>query len=87
LEHLAGIPTRSADAEDAAGHLIVDTVLRFKGLERPIILLAELAATGTAHRHDVRMHIGLTRATAHVHVLATPAALAADPRLGGRGAG
>jgi hypothetical protein len=71
---------RSADAPDAAQHLVADTFLRFKGLERPFVILVELDA-GHASQYERRMHLAVTRATARLVILATPAALAADDRL------
>ncbi|MCX5746456.1 MAG: AAA family ATPase [Proteobacteria bacterium] len=71
---------RRADHADAAGHLIADTFLRFKGLERPFVILVELAA-GHASQYDRRMHIAITRATSRLVVIATSQDVAADPRL------
>lgn len=59
---------------------MADTFLRFKGLERPLILVAELARG--RQRYDVRMHVALTRATVRCVVLATREELEADERLG-----
>ena len=69
-----------ADSADAASHLVADTFLRFKGLERPFVILVELAA-GHASEYDRRMHIAITRATSRLLVLATPQDVLADPRL------
>lgn len=69
-----------ADAPDAASHVVADTFLRFKGLERPFVLVVEAGLAKDA-RYDVRMHIALTRATAGCCVVAEPDALEADPRL------
>lgn len=69
-----------ADDPRATDHVIADTFLRFKGLERPWILVTELSLGTT--RADVRMHIALTRATLGCVVVATAEELARDPRLG-----
>jgi hypothetical protein len=69
-----------ADHPDATNHLIADTFLRFKGLERPFVILVELAA-GHASEYEARMHIAITRATSRLIVIATPQDVAADVRL------
>jgi hypothetical protein len=77
---LADLRAVRADAPDAAQHVVADTFLRFKGLERPFVFLVELAA-GHARHYDRRMHMAATRATARLTVLVTPAAAGADARL------
>jgi hypothetical protein len=68
-----------ADDPRATDHVVADTFLRFKGLERPWIILTELSLGRT--RPDVRMHIALTRATLGCVVIATADEIARDPRL------
>ena len=70
-----------ADASDADDHVIADTFLRFKGLERPWIIVTELGLAQSRERYDVRMHIALTRATLGCVVVATADEIAADARL------
>ena len=79
LESLGDLVTVRADATDAARRVVVDTFLRFKGLERPWVVVAELGLG--AHHYATRMHIALTRATVGCVVVATAAELAADPHL------
>jgi DNA helicase IV len=67
-----------ADADDASEHVIVDTFLRFKGLERPYVIVTEL---GAEKNYDVRMHVALTRATLQVVIVATEAEIDADRHL------
>jgi len=69
-----------ADARDAHEQVVADTFLRFKGLERPWIVVTELSAGTT--RYDVRMHVALTRATVGCVVVATDEEIAGDARLG-----
>jgi hypothetical protein len=78
-ERIGGVPVLRADAPGAADALIADTFLRFKGLERPWIIVTELARGTT--RYDVRMHVALTRATVGAVVIATREAIEADQRL------
>ena len=68
-----------ADAADAAENVIADTFLRFKGLERPYVIVAELSSG--PERYDVRMHVALTRATLACVVVGTEEEIARDPRL------
>jgi hypothetical protein len=68
-----------ADDSDASEGLIADTFLRFKGLERPWIVVTELSLG--QKRYDVRMHVALTRATVGCVVVATREEVDRDPRL------
>ena len=70
-----------ADDDDADDHVIADTFLRFKGLERPWIIVTEVGLAQLRERYDVRMHIALTRATVGCVVVATAEEIAADARL------
>ena len=70
-----------ADDPASDAHLVSDTFLRFKGLERPWVLVTELALG--AESYDVRMHIALSRATVGCIVVATDEEIAADERLRG----
>ncbi len=56
------------------GVVLFETVRRFKGLERPVVILCELPEEG--RRVDELVYTALTRSTAHLVVIA-PAALAA----------
>jgi DNA helicase IV len=77
---LGDVKVVRADAPDAADHVIADTFLRFKGLERPIVFVTELDAE---EKYDVRMHVALTRATLQAVVVATKDEIAGDARLAG----
>ena len=78
-DHLGERRVLRADADDAGEHVVADTFLRFKGLERPWVIVTELSLGET--RHDVRMHVALTRATVGCVVVATAKEIGADPRL------
>lgn len=75
---LGDVTLARADAPDAAEHVVADTFLRFKGLERPIVFVSELDA---GEKYDVRMHVALTRATVQAVVVATKDEVARDARL------
>lgn len=78
-DRIGDVPVVRADDPSAPDALIADTFLRFKGLERPWIVITELGRGTT--RYDVRMHVALTRATVGVVVVATEEAMAGDGRL------
>ena len=69
-----------ADSPDAGHSVVVETFLRFKGLERPFVIITEFSGANVTH-YETRMHIALTRATVQAIVIADPASVAADPRL------
>ena len=73
------LPLVRADAPEAADHVVADTFLRFKGIERPYLIVTELSAG--PDRYDVRMHVALTRATLACVVVGTEEEIARDPRL------
>ncbi len=68
-----------ADDDDADDFIVADTFLRFKGLERPYILVTELALGQESY--GVRMHIALTRALVAAIVVCTESEAQADPML------
>ncbi|WP_242333367.1 nuclease-related domain-containing DEAD/DEAH box helicase [Anaeromyxobacter sp. SG66] len=52
-----------ADAPDASEKLVADSFLRWKGLERPAVIVTDLPAPGTELKQlGVRMYVALTRA-------------------------
>ena len=61
------VPDEPADADVVR----FETVRRFKGLESPVVILCELPEEG--ERLDALLYTGLTRATAHLVVIAPPA--------------
>ena len=69
-----------ADAADVAGRVVVDTFLRFKGLERPAVIVTDLGGVART-KHVLRMHIALTRALDLVRIVAEAPAVADDPVL------
>ena len=80
LKNLGSHRLARADDPAAASSVIADTFLRFKGLDRPFVLVTE-PVHGANMRYDTRMHIALTRATASVIVVVDPDGAAKDPRL------
>jgi hypothetical protein len=68
-----------ADDPAAAGEIIDDTFLRFKGLERPAVIVTDLNLIH--ERRAVRMYIAITRALTALRIVGTPEAIRADPIL------
>lgn len=69
-----------ADAEGMQDAVVADSFLRWKGLERPAILVADLPE-GEVSRLGVRMVVALTRALVAARIVAPASRLAADPAL------
>jgi hypothetical protein len=80
LDKLGSHKLCRADDPDAGKHCVADTFLRFKGLERPCLILTELGEPGMK-QYDRRMYIALTRATASVVIVARREAIDRDARL------
>ncbi len=74
LNTLGSMPLLHADAPNAKDCVVMETFLRFKGLERPFVIVCETAGTHITH-FATRMHIGLTRATVQAIIVASPDAL------------
>jgi superfamily I DNA and RNA helicase len=73
-----------ADDPKVADHIVADTFLRFKGLERPAIIITDLRLLEKGDTaQDVRMHIALTRAQSAVRIVALREAVVAVPLLAG----
>lgn len=72
-------PVVRADDERATSQVVSDTFLRFKGLERPVVVITDLEQV--RENAEVRLHVALTRATVRAIVVAPRRALAAHPIL------
>jgi superfamily I DNA and RNA helicase len=70
-----------ADADGMEERLVADSFLRWKGLERPVIIVADVDPA--MNQFNVRMHIALTRAQAAVRIVA-PRGDGPWPGLAGR---
>lgn len=76
---IGSIPVVRAHDPEMANQVVADTFLRFKGLERPAVIVTDLRLV--TDRADVRMHIALTRALAAVRVVGTKDDLALLPEI------
>lgn len=72
-----------ADDPDAGKQVIADTFLRFKGLERPFVIVTELDPS--MPKYEVRMRIALTRATVALTIVCSDEQAKDDPRLAALG--
>ena len=79
LDQLGESPLCRGDNIEAHDFVIADTFLRFKGLERPIIIVTELHLGHD--RYSVRLHTALTRAMVNVIIIATEEDLQFDHLL------
>jgi superfamily I DNA/RNA helicase len=59
------------DVPDEPDEVLFETIRRFKGMERDVVILVELPVTGD--RLDELLYVGLTRATTELVVIAPPA--------------
>jgi hypothetical protein len=69
-----------ADAPDMGERLVADSFLRWKGLERPAVILVDLPPPDSRQR-AVRMYVALTRTLLVARLVGTRKQLAADPLL------
>ena len=63
-------PKRSPTSHRTHAVVRFESIRRFKGLERPVVILCELDETG--ERFDQLLYTGMTRATAYLVVIAAP---------------
>jgi nuclease-like protein/AAA domain-containing protein len=75
LPRVAGHEAVPADAPEMEERLVVDSFLRWKGLERPGIVVTDLPEDELT-RLPIRLNVALTRATVAVRVVGSAAALA-----------
>ena len=71
---------RAVDPEGKS-HVVVETFLRFKGLERPAIIITDVHLAIEKTDYAKRMYIALTRALATVCIIDSRDALLRDPIL------
>src|SRR5262249_47822564 len=71
----------AADDAGIADAVVCDTFLRFKGLERPAVIVTDLGGAANRQR-GARLYIALTRALDLVRVVGEDAAVHEDPVLG-----
>ncbi len=75
-EKLGGHKVALATDEMAREHIVCDTFMRFKGLERPALIVTDIRYV--EDRYATRMNIALTRALGVVRIIDTKEALKKD---------
>jgi superfamily I DNA/RNA helicase len=75
LSTLGERPCQLADGPPTEGAVLCDTVLRAKGLERPVVVLTDLDRVQPKSRPRA-LYIALTRASTRCVLVGTPAELA-----------
>jgi hypothetical protein len=66
-EELGGQRIKKATDEDACDNIVCDTFLRFKGLERPAVIVKDLRYV--VNKYAIRMNMALTRAMGVVRIV------------------
>ncbi len=70
-----------ADHPEAGGHIVADTFLRCKGLERPGVIVSDIRLALGKQDYRRRMYIALTRSLSTVHIVDNRDDLLRDPIL------
>jgi hypothetical protein len=81
LERIGAYRVVKADDPTAEYEIVDDTFLRFKGLERPAVIVTDLSLIHD--RKEIRMYIAITRALTALRIVAPRAAIVADTVLAG----
>jgi len=71
---------RAHDPE-ACSSVVAETFLRFKGLERPAVIITDLRLAQGKPDYAKRMYISLTRTLSVVRIIDTRNALVRDPEF------
>ena len=79
-EKLGGQRVVPASADEAGANIVCDTFLRFKGLERPAIIVTDLRLVST--NYEKRMYIAVSRALNVLSVVGSKETIEQDKRLG-----
>ena len=73
----------TADTAGVLGHVLLETIHRFKGLERPVVVLAGLRQPATHVDPAKLLYVGVSRAQVHLIVIGAPGAIAQMQRDSG----
>ena len=76
---IGGHPIVRATDPRAEENIICDTFLRFKGLERPAVIVTDLRLVSDLY--EKRMHIAVSRALSILRIVGVEAAIRKDPIL------
>jgi len=78
-KELGGHKVVSAADHEANSRIICDTFLRFKGLERPAVIVTDLRLVSDLY--ETRMHIAVSRATSLLRIVGVEKEMRKDQRL------
>ena len=78
-EELGGHKVVPATDNEAGSRIICDTFLRFKGLERPAVIVTDLRLV--SNLYEMRMHIAVSRATSLLRIVGVEKEMRKDQRL------
>jgi superfamily I DNA and RNA helicase len=78
---LGGREIKKATDPDADEHIICDSFLRFKGLERPVVIVTDLRYV--SDKYAVRMNIAISRAMSVLYIVGAEAEIEKDEVLRG----
>jgi hypothetical protein len=70
-----------ATDREAEENIICDTFLRFKGLERPAVIVTDLRLV--SNLYEKRMHIAVSRALSLLRIVGLESEIQKDERLAG----
>jgi len=79
IGELGGNKVVLATDQGADVHIICDTFLRFKGLERPAVIVTDLRLVSDLY--ETRMHIAVSRATSLLRIVGLEKEMRKDQRL------
>ncbi|MFO7867637.1 MAG: NERD domain-containing protein [Candidatus Aminicenantes bacterium] len=78
-KELGGHPVRKATDPDAKSHIVCDSFLRFKGLERPAVIVTDLRYV--SDKYSVRMNIAASRAMSVLRIVGAEQEIEKDALL------
>ena len=78
-EELGGHKVVPATDHEADSQIICDTFLRFKGLERPAVIVTDLRLVSDLY--ETRMHIAVSRPTSLLRIVGVEKEMRKDQRL------
>ncbi|MBW1801313.1 MAG: hypothetical protein JRJ85_11370 [Deltaproteobacteria bacterium] len=79
IGEIGGNKVVAATDQKADSQIICDTFLRFKGLERPAVIVTDLRLVSDSY--DTRMHIAVSRATSLLRIVGVEKEMRKDPSL------
>jgi superfamily I DNA and RNA helicase len=79
IGELGGHKVVLATDSEADSHIVCDTFLRFKGLERPAVIVTDLRLV--SNLYEMRMHMAVSRALSLLRIIGAEKEMRKDQRL------